>query len=870
MEKIGNILIDKMIDRALNYKNESDMDYFLNLMYLGEMLTKYTSVSIISGLINDSNRTKYSHFCQIVRADGIGEWSRILDEILIGPSNHLVMLEMQAIVKELNISESKGNWVYECVSTLRECLLIIGEDVEPLQNKIPLRTWFHLFTRLRNKTRGHGAHRTEIISKLCPYLEESLSCLLKNFTLFKVETLYLFRNLSGRYRIAHIASSSDRFDYLKSSEGQKHAYENGIYIFINTLVKIELIETDLDLTDFLLPNGSFTKKTFETMSYITGNKEKRDNQQFLIPPNELPGSETDGLKSLEVIGNCFTNLPSSQALYINRSSLEEELMRLLENERHPIITLVGRGGIGKTTLALKVLRDLCEKDRFDAIIWFSARDIDLLEEGAKPVKPQVIGIEEIAKSFVRLIDVNKFKVKGFNAKKYIENQLNNSDIGKLLIVIDNFETIENPSELFAWLDTHIRIPNKILITSRIKDSKGDYPITISGMTRSEFTTLAEKISDTLSINHIVDKEFIDKLFQESGGHPYIAKIMLGEIAKEKQLGSIKRIAAGKDELLTALFERTYNMLSPAARLVFLTLSSWRSIIPSLAVEAVLKTKSEEFYEIDEAIEELYRFSFIDKIKIGKDEEEFIFLPLAAHLFGQKKLSVSPLKHQISDYVWYLNFFGVGHIQNITKGIHPKISLFFRQVASYLSSNKTSKINDFIPILEYICHKYPYSWNILSILYEENNLHEKAIDSCEKYIQYETNDTGKLDAWRRIAQLSKKHSKFKEEAHAIVEICCNDKCPFEFISNSAKRLHDLIREKKLENTIERKALLTNFINLFKNRISSNEGDEIDKIELGWLLLNNQEITEAKKITSELLKSYPDSFEVNKLASKLKLA
>lgn len=867
MRQIENGLFDPMITRVINSRSESDTDYFNSLMYLSEMITKVTTLSIISGLIHDSNKTRYSHLCQIVRADGIGEWGRILDEILIGPSNHLVMLEMKDIVKELNGQFVKGDYQYESVSLIRDCLVLIGEDMEPMPIKVTFRMWFHYFARLRNKTRGHGAHKAEILSKINPNLESSVALILENFSLYKIECVYLFRNLSGRYRISPISKPNDRLEYLKSSEGQKFNYDDGVYLFLNSLVKIDLIETDVDLTDFFLPNGSFAKKTYEIISYISGNKEKRDNTSFLIPPNELPGSETDGLNSLEVIGNCFTNLPKSQALYVPRKSLENELMSLLEDDRRSIITLIGRGGIGKTTLALKVLEEICMKERYQVVLWFSARDIDLLEEGVKLVKPQVIGINEIAKSFVKLLNIKLFNEKDFNPKKYIEAQLNKSEMGPMLIIVDNFETIENPTELFAWLDLHIRLPNKILITSRIKDSKGDYPMTVSGMSRTEFDSLVTQVSRSLEIENIIDKEYTDKLFQESGGHPYIAKIMLGEVAKEGQLSSIKRISASKDEILTALFERTYNMLSPAARLVFLTLSSWRSIVPAVAVEAVVKTKSEEYYEIDEAIDELYRFSFVDKIKVGKTEDEFLFLPLSAHFFGQKKLSVSPLKHQITNYVWYLNFFGVGHLHNISKGIQSKISFFFRQVASHLSSTKGTKLEDFIPIIEYLCHKFPYAWNTLSILYEENNYLNEAITSSEKFIQYAIGDQGKIDGWRRIAVLSRRQNLYMQEANALVEICSFEKCEFEHISNTVKRIHDLIRAKRLENTPERKALLVRLIYVYKERIG--EGDEKDLIELGWLLLNNQQFNESKKIATNVLQNNPKSVPAQKLAIKLKM-
>jgi len=69
---------------------------------------------------------------------------------------------------------------------------------------------------------------------------------------------------------------------------------------------------------------------------------------------------------------------------------------VLLSDRHPVVTLVGRGGIGKTSLALKVLHSIADEDRYFAITWFSARDIELLPEGPKLVTPHVLTPEDMA------------------------------------------------------------------------------------------------------------------------------------------------------------------------------------------------------------------------------------------------------------------------------------------------------------------------------------------------------------------------------------------------------------------------------------------------------------------------------------------
>ncbi len=346
-------------------------------------------------------------------------------------------------------------------------------------------------------------------------------------------------------------------------------YGDGIYVEINNcFFRVNLLFEDLSIVDFYLPNGGFNNNKFELISYITGQKKYIENLDHLIPPSSLPLSESSANPELDLIGGCFTNLPASDGLYIKRETLETELQTILMDDRHPVITLVGKGGIGKTTTALHVLPEVCNKERFEVVIWFSARDIDLKSEGIKPVKPDVLTTKDLAKLYVKLMNPNDALNKEFDALEYLQNELGKSTTGRTLFVMDNFETVENPADLYHWLNTYIRLPNKLLITSRFREFKADYPIEVKGMDRKEFDLLVEKVSNELQIQSLLSNDYLNELYDESQGHPYIVKILLGEVSKEQKVGKVKRILASRDEVLTALFERTFSALSPVAKRVF--------------------------------------------------------------------------------------------------------------------------------------------------------------------------------------------------------------------------------------------------------------------------------------------------------------
>jgi hypothetical protein len=149
----------------------------------------------------------------------------------------------------------------------------------------------------------------------------------------------------------------------------------------------------------------------------------------------------------------------------------------------------------------------------------------------------------MAKEFVRLLQPADAQEKGFDAPRYFAEQMTRSNIGPILFVFDNFETVRTPAELYTWLDTYIRLPNKVLITSRIREFKGDYPIEVLGMSETESDELILSTSVSLGIDRLLTQEYKSDLYQEAGGHPYVMKVLLGEVAKSGRLSKVARIVA---------------------------------------------------------------------------------------------------------------------------------------------------------------------------------------------------------------------------------------------------------------------------------------------------------------------------------------
>lgn len=851
---------ERMQSRIEASKDDSDLGYFYDLLLYGEFLTKTIALYLVSTINEDTDRTQYRLHHNLVRANAIGDFSKAIEDIVIGPAAQQLSSAIREYeLKELTQRATKTDWQYEAQELIIECLTIFGIEHDKLPTKSPLRNWFHLFTFLRNKTKGHGAPKVNCCSQACPKLEKSIKLIVNNFSAFKRSWVHLHRNLNGKYRVSKLTNDVSEFDYLKREA--THNFTNGIYVFLDYPREIKLFFTNAELTDFWISNGNLKKDYFETISYLSDERMIQSAKDFLQPITKLPGSHTEGHSQLELIGNSYTNLPKSPDFYVTRRELEKELKNvLLQEDRYPIVTLLGKGGVGKTSLALDIVSKLTTTNRFELIIWFSARDIDLLIDGPKQVQTKILNIEDIAKEYCTLLDS---KLKSADAIQYFSNELTKNSFGTALYIFDNFETVTNPIEVFEWINTYIRNPNKVLITSRIsRNFKADYPIEILGMTEDECKELINSTATSLKIDHLLSKEYIENLIIESDGHPYIIKILLGEVAKRGKATKIQRIVADQEKILSALFKRTFNTLSPAAKRVFMTLCSWNSMIPMIAVEAVMWRPENDKMDIQAAIEELRQSSFIDII--NENGNDIINVPLAATLFGKSELEVYPEKIKVLADRKLLMEFGTTTYSNLSSGLVQNIERKFRAI-----SNRISSISEFeteLPILEYIASKYPKTYEYIIQIFEEYRDYNKIKYYLREYLKNNIAHSEKEALWIKLADVCKHTQDWEGESHSLIELIQLPNIELRTISDAANRINNHIYNDYDARVDDYKGeMLSIIIKKFKSKM--NECDATDLSRLGWLLLNENNPEEAEKVVKKGLVIDPENNYCQRLMSRL---
>ena len=855
--------VQRMMERVEAF-GDTDSQRFNELLYAGEFVTKVTTAALVALLENEQQGHRYRFHHSLVRASSLGDWSTTLTDVLTGPASSHFPPSLAPMRRAITQKVSSREWQHGAVSNLHTVLHAVFPSTEPLQRRVSLLDWFRLFVTLRNKTRGHGAPTPATYRTAVPDLQRSINSILEHHPILRLPWAYLHRNLSGKYRVAPLSRDASPFDGLKTRvSAESPLYPDGIYLWADQPRFVPLIHTDPDTRDCFVPNGSFNGTTFELHSPITDERQNGDATLYRADPSTKPPSETAGASELYELGDVLTNIPATvNPEYVQRPTLETELTEALHNDRHPIITLAGRGGIGKTSLSLRVLHDISRSGRFLHMLWFSSRDIDLTETGPKLVQPTVLNQRQIAEHYVRLLRSES----GDPPTSVMTRDMHSENVGPTLFVFDNFETVTDPIDVYRWIDSSVRLPNKILITTRLRHAfEADRPIRVQGMLSDEARQLAMRTAERLGIPSVVDDKSFSRLYEETGGHPYIIKIRLGEKASALDSHDVAMPLVRRDDMLEALFDRTYHNLSPLAQRTFLILGTWNSLVCEAVLEATVHGFTEESISPEDAIDELIKMSLIERRKAA-DGIAFLEVPRIASVFSQQKLKVSPDRELIDSAANYIQKSGPTKVSGLRTGGFPRVEALFTKTAELVATGGMP-VHTARAILECIARAIPMAWLLMADWESEfANGSEREIRCLQQFIaKNERADADKVvRVWRRLSDTYLRD-------HDVVGSCSA------FLRAAEVRKPDLYAVSRMANYVNRNidalggradrrmVLLKPLARLCIPHLQDAAATDLSRF--AWLHLHCGEDTEARRLTSLGLTRDPGNVYCLRLRDKL---
>lgn len=295
--------------------------------------------------------------------------------------------------------------------------------------------------------------------------------------------------------------------------------------------------------------------------------------------------------------------------FIGRDDKKKEIQKKLKSA-HPIISVIGNGGIGKTSTVLSCVYDIIDDPDFgfEKVLWVSLKTRSLQNGEFKDLKYSM-------KSFDDCIQSNDILSK--ESVTSIEHLLYYMSVYKTLLILDNLETIDSNEVRPLFED--IPSGSKILITSRIGIGEYETRLTIGPFSQQESIAYFKRLSKCYDVKALLKAtaqetvSFTKKLYNS----PLCIKWFVINVAK----GNDPNILVNnQEELVEFCLSNVYDKLSENSKKLLMIVFARRK---QCSIGELIYLNDNDYVITIESINELIACNFIEQSSLGQyDIPEF--------------------------------------------------------------------------------------------------------------------------------------------------------------------------------------------------------------------------------------------------------
>lgn len=350
--------------------------------------------------------------------------------------------------------------------------------------------------------------------------------------------------------------------------------------------------------------------------------------------------------SYEVDDTYFRLLAPHHSQFVGRNHLLQQVQNALSpTSRSYIIALEGVGGVGKSALAIEIVRKLYRAGNYQFVVSLSAKNrVWHMYNEAR--QAGFSGFTELLLEIAKVFDLES---NNRNLEELVQDIYSIMEGNQGLLLIDNAEEINDP-QVFTFLKD-IPNPVKILLTSRVGRYVGlpAESIFVTEMDKEEARSLLELELDRAGYySYINEQKEIEEIIKVTGCLPLAIKWAASLATTYSSLKDVSRQLRShnmsKEEFLNFCYSTMYEELSEIAQNVALLCpylgDDWNIYNISIAL-------SESEDNILDAISELENKGILSKT-VSSSSESFSILPLTMDFLFNKWNENSTLKKDVQD------------------------------------------------------------------------------------------------------------------------------------------------------------------------------------------------------------------------------
>jgi LuxR family glucitol operon transcriptional activator len=362
-------------------------------------------------------------------------------------------------------------------------------------------------------------------------------------------------------------------------------------------------------------------------------------------PQELAGKVASDLGKWLVehgtpipsIPKVYENLPQrGYGTFVGRRRERAKIRELLSpDSRHFLVTIDGIGGVGKSALALEVAHHylseydcLPPEERFEAIIWTSAKSAVLTADGIAPRRQIARTLDDIYSRIAKVLRREDIiRARPEDQDEHVTTALTQL---RTLLIVDNLETVDD-ERVNAFL-RELPAPTKAIVTTRHRIDVA-YPIRLKGIPKEDGLDLISQECAKKDVT-LTEAE-AEKLYDRTGGVPLAIVWSVARMGYSSSVGAVlRRLSQPASDIARFCFEEVVERIrGKDAHKLLMALALFATGARREALGYVAGFEGDEESR-DKGLVELFKWSLVNK-----QGDRFSMLPLTK-LYSQHEWQLS--------------------------------------------------------------------------------------------------------------------------------------------------------------------------------------------------------------------------------------